>query len=223
MSTDFDLLPDDGAKDALAKAAALRTRLQEALRDARQALTSAEDANQQLHRELARMTSSRGRHAFVRARTGVARAVNAVRHPFWTAGTIVRGLAATPAPATARRAVSYLVRRMFPLRLTAPVRRWADGADDTIAIRWIGPVNLRHEIREALLVHPPAGVEYRTRVPARSTFVCDCALSPQVWQDHPPPVEFVVGNATARNQNSTVLFVHGPTLMLMSDPFGILR
>ncbi len=207
MSTERDLVPDDGAKEALAKAAALRTRLQEALRDARQALTGAEDANQQLHRELARMTSSRGRHVFVRARTGVARAANAVRHPFWTTGTIVRGLAATPAPATARRAVSYLVRRMFPLRLTAPVRRWADGSDETIAIRWIGPVNLRHEIREALLVHPPAGVEYRTRVPARSTFVCDCALSPQVWQDHPPPVEFIVSvdiTALDWKQNATL-------------------
>jgi GT2 family glycosyltransferase len=190
--TDFDPAPDDRAGEAIARAAALRARLQEALREARQALTSAEEANQQLHRELAQMTGSRGRHAFVRARTGVARVVNAVRHPFWTAGTVVRGLAAAPAPAAARRAASYLVRRMFPLRLTAPARRWADGADDTIAIRWIGPVNLRHEIREALLVHPPAGVEYRTRVPARATFVCDCALSPQVWQDHPPPVAFTV-------------------------------
>jgi hypothetical protein len=188
--SDFDDPNQDDASAALANAAALRARLQQALREARQALTSAEEANQQLHRELARMTTSRGRRLFVRARSGATRAVNAVRHPFWTTGTVVRGIAATPAPATARRALEYLVRRVFPLRSTAPARRWAEGSDETIAIRWIGPINLRHQIREALLCHPPAGVEYRTRVPAGARFVCDCALSPQVWQDHPPPIAF---------------------------------
>ena len=177
-------------RDALASAAALRERLQQALKDARQALTSAEEVNHQIHRDLALMTSARSRQMFVRARTGAARAAMAVRHPFWTTGTIVRGVASASAPASARRALDYLVRRVFPLRLTAPARRWAEGSDETIAIRWIGPVNLRHRIREALLCHPPGGVEYRTRVPNGARFVCDCALSPQVWQEHPPRIEF---------------------------------
>ncbi len=190
---EFDRSSQRSADEAIAKAAALRTRLQEALQDARQALTSAEDVNQQLHRELARMTGSRGRHAFLRARASAVRAIKAVRHPLWTSGTVVRRLAASGPPSAARRALGYLVRRALPLRLTAPVRRWTHGTqpmDEMLAIRWVGPVNLRHEIREALFVHPPAGVEYRTRVPARSYFVCECALSPDVWPEHPPRVEF---------------------------------
>jgi len=190
---EFDRSSQRSADEAINKAAALRTRLQEALKDARQALTSAEEVNQQLHRELARMTGSRGRHAFLRARASAVRAMKAVRHPLWTSGTVVRGLAASSPSSAARRALGYLVRRALPLRLTAPVRRWTHGTppmDEMLAIRWVGPVNLRHEIREALFVHPPAGVEYRTRVPARSYFVCECALSPDVWPEHPPPVEF---------------------------------
>jgi GT2 family glycosyltransferase len=190
---DLDAMDRDPTAAALANAAALRARLQQALLEARQALTAAEETNHQLHRELARMTTSRGRRLFVRARTGTTRAVNAIRHPLWTAGTVVRGLAAAPAPATASRALQYLVRRVFPLRLTAPTRRSSEGNDETIAIRWIGPINLRHQIREALLCHPPASVEYRTRVPAGARFVCDCALSPQVWQSHPPAITFTVG------------------------------
>jgi GT2 family glycosyltransferase len=179
--------------DALARTEALRLRLRESLTEARRALTSAEETNQQLHRELNLMAASSARRIFVGARTAALRAGKAVRHPLWTSGTIVRGLANSRAPATARRAIDYLVRRSFPLRLSAPARRWADGPDESIAIRWIGPINLRHTVREALLCHPPAGVEYRARVPPGSRFVCDCALSPQVWQDHPPLVEFTIG------------------------------
>jgi GT2 family glycosyltransferase len=181
--------------DALARAAALRLRLRESLKDARQALTRAEDTNQHLHRELERMTASSGRRLLVGARTAATRAARAVRHPLWTTGTLVRGLAAAPGPATARRAFEYLVRRTFPLRLSAPARRWAEGPDESIAIRWIGPINIRHRVRDALLCHPPAGLEYRARVPAGARFVCECALSPQVWQDHPPPVAFTIAVA----------------------------
>ncbi|HEY7500978.1 MAG TPA: glycosyltransferase [Vicinamibacterales bacterium] len=181
--------------EALARAEALRLRLRESLKEARRALTSAEEANQQLHRELNRMTASGGRRLLVGARTAATRATRAVRHPLWTTGTVVRGLASSRGPATARRALEYLVRRTFPLRLSAPARRWAEGPDESIAIRWVGPINLRHTVREALLCHPPAGVEYRARVPPGSRFACDCALSPQVWQDHPPAVEFTVAVA----------------------------
>jgi hypothetical protein len=116
-----DVLASERAKnDALARAVALRQRLQTALKDARASLTQAEETNQRLHEQLERMTASGARRLLVNARQRVRRAAQIVRHPLWTAGTVARGIAATPAPATARRAVDHLVRRAFPLRLAAP-------------------------------------------------------------------------------------------------------
>ena len=108
------------------------------------------------------MTASRGRHVFVRARSGVGRAVNAVRHPLWTTGTVVRGLAAGAragrgAPRGRRISCAACFRCVSPRRSAAG----RTGPIETIAIRWIGPVNLRHEVREALLV-PSAS---RRRIP----------------------------------------------------------
>jgi GT2 family glycosyltransferase len=183
---------DPQIDEALARASSLRERLQDALKEARAALTDAEETNRRLHGELAQMTASRGRSLLVGVREGAARATKAVRHPLWTAGTVARGLAARSAPAVARRAAGHLVRRVFPLRLASPIQRWAEGADDSVAIRWIGRVNLRHRTLEAMLCHPPAGLEYRTSVPSGATFVCDCALSPRVWRENPPRVEFTI-------------------------------
>jgi GT2 family glycosyltransferase len=183
-------LDDPRLEAAIARAASLRTRLRDALGDAQRMLARAQDTNQQLHRELEQMTSSPGRRLLVGVRQGAVRALRVVRHPLWTAGTIARGFAARPAPATARRAIDHLVRRALPLRVSAPSRRWSEGPDESIAIRWIGPVNLRHRVLEAMLCHPPAGLEYETRVPAGASFVSEFALSPQVWEKHPPRVEF---------------------------------
>ena len=41
-----------------------------------------------------------------------------------------------------------------------------------------------------MLCHPPAGLTYQVKAPAGSSFICDVGLSPQVWQDQPPRVEF---------------------------------
>lgn len=179
-------------RDPRLAAEALRLRLRSAIDDAQSALTSAEENNQRLQTELNLMTASSARRWLVRARQAATRAARAVRHPVWTTGTVVRGLASASTPAAARRALDHLRRRTLPLRLSSPARRWAGTADESISIRWIGPINLRHRAFEALLCHPPAGVEYRTRVPAGSRFVCECAISPQVWQEHPPRIEFTV-------------------------------
>ena len=137
------------------------------------------------------MTASGGRRWLVGIRHSGTRAARAIRHPIWTTGTVVRGLLSTKAPATARRALNHLRRRLLPLRLSSPSRRWFEHGDESLAIRWIGPVNIRHRSFEALLCHAPAGVEYRT-VPAGSSFVCECAVSPQVWQELPPRIEFTI-------------------------------
>jgi O-antigen biosynthesis protein len=194
-------LSDPRTDAAYARADALRQRLRDALIEAQSALDDAEANNRRLRREFDLMTASSARRWLVTARQGASRAGQIVRHPFWTAGTVVRGLAAAPGPATARRAFDHLRRRTLPLRLSSPARRWTDSSDESIAIRWIGPFNLRHRTFEALLCHPPSGLEYRTKVPAGSRFVCECALSPQVWQEHPPRTAFtiVVQVPTANN------------------------
>ena len=196
MTTRHDHAPDrEVVADAFAQADALRQQLRAALEQARSALLDAEANNQQLHRELDLMTGSAARRLAVRTRPGATRVLRALRHPVWTTGTVVRGLAAAPAPATARRAFNHVVRRAFPLRLSAPTRRWASSADQSIAVRWIGPINLRHQTREALLCHPPAGLEFQATVPSGSRFVCDCGMSPQVWAEHPPAVAFTIAVA----------------------------
>ena len=139
------------------------------------------------------MTSSGARRWLVGIRHTGTRAARVVRHPVWTTGTVVRGLLAGRAPATARRAVNHLRQRSLPLRLSSPFRRWFEHGEESLAIRWIGPINLRHRSFEALLCHAPAGVEYRMTVPDGSRFLCACAISPQVWQEHPPRVEFTIG------------------------------
>lgn len=180
----------DQIENARATADALRARLREALTEARDALSRAEDTNSQLHRELDSITASSARRVFVGARQAATRTARAVRHPAWTIGTVARGFAARSLPATAQRAVAHLVGRTFPLRVSPPVRRWAEGPEQSFALRWVGAVNIRHRRVEALLCHPPAGIEYRATAPAGATFVCECGLSPQVWQEHPPAVEF---------------------------------
>jgi GT2 family glycosyltransferase len=182
--------PDAAA--ALARAQALRDQLRDALATARASLADAEANNAALHRELERMTASRARQRLVRLRWMGTRAARAVRHPFWTAGTVLRGAAARGPAAAVQQIAAHALVRGIPLRQTAPVRRWADGADQTLALRWVGPINIRHRRVEALLCHPPAGVEYQVTAPSRSTFVCECALSPEVWQAHPPAVTFHV-------------------------------
>jgi O-antigen biosynthesis protein len=183
---------DPRTDPAYDKADALRGRLRDSLKDAQAALTDAEENNRRLHRELDLMTASSARRWLVGARQGASRAARIIRHPFWTVGTVARGLAATPAPAAARRALTHLRQRSLPLRLSSPARRWTSASEESIAIRWIGPINLRHRSFEALLCHPPAGLEYRTKVPAGSRFVCECALSPQVWQEYPPRIDFTI-------------------------------
>ena len=187
-----DPRPVDDPRPVIDSRLRLRAQLDEALREAQRQLAAAEETNRQLHRELEQMTASRGRRWMVGIRRGATRAVRVAQHPFWTAGTVARGLAASPGPATARRALDHLVRRIFPLRLSTPSRRWSEGPDESVAIRWIGPVNLRHSVREALLCHPPAGLTYQVKAPAGSSFVCEVALSPQVWEAQPPRVEFLL-------------------------------
>jgi hypothetical protein len=176
MTTRNDHAPDrEVVADAFAQADALRQQLRAALEQARSALLDAEANNQQLHRELDLMTGSAARRLAVRTRR-VRRVLRALRHPVWTTGTVVRGLAAAPAPATARRAFITVVRRVFPLRLSAPTCRWASSADQSIAVRWIGPINLRHQPREALLCHPPAGLEFQASI-FGVTLRPDCGMS----------------------------------------------
>jgi GT2 family glycosyltransferase len=186
------LTRESAVAEALAQAGALRGQMRRTLEEAQAALQDAEENNRHLHRELDAMTASSARRLAVRTRAGMQRVWRAVRHPWWTTGTVVRGLAAAGPAATARRALDHVVRRSFPLRLSAPSRRWSAAADDSMAIRWIGAVNLRHRTREALLCHPPAGIEFRATVPPGSRFVCDCALSPLVWTERPPAVAFTI-------------------------------
>ncbi len=160
-------------------------------------LAALEEESRRLHDELALMERSAGRRLFLRVRESAMRVVRTVRHPLWTTGSGVRRIAAIPALATARHALHYVRRRSLLLRMVSPVSPLtpadaASSADPTRDVRWIGPITVRHDTREALFCHPTASVDYQMTVPSGSRFITGCALSPFVWQHRPAPVDFAV-------------------------------
>ncbi len=163
-----------------------------AIAAARRELTAAEDENRRLHAELSLVESSVGLRALVKAREGAGEIGVRIRHPLWSTGSLVRRLGAVRPIAAGRRAANHLLRRSQPLRLLAPVRSWSDRASASEAVRWIGPLTIRHEHREALFCHPNSGVEYRLTAMPGSDFVTEVAVSPVVWRAHPGPVQFKV-------------------------------
>ncbi|CAN5634216.1 hypothetical protein BH23ACI1_BH23ACI1_24990 [soil metagenome] len=177
---------------ALERADALRRKLKHAVQAARLDLAAAEDENRRLHAELATINTSAGRRLFVSVREGLGRVAGWARHPFWAAGTATRRAAATPPLATARATVEHLLRRAQLLRIVPFSKRWTDAGSEADAVRWIGPVRIRHEAWEALFCHPNSGVEFRLTAMPGAPFVCGCAIAPQVWRERPAAVDFEV-------------------------------
>ena len=185
----------DAANDRARLEAATRALARAAERqvaEARLTVAAMEQESRALHDEHALMESSAGRRLFLKVRGGVVRAVQAARHPLWTAGSGARRVTARPSIQGASRALGYLRFRSSPLRLSAPIEEHTDQPDDFPAIRWIGPIAIRSRAVEALLCHPNSSATYRITAPAGSAFVTDLALSPHVWNRSPLPVMFRV-------------------------------
>ena len=176
------------------RVAELTTRLaraaQQRLEIERRRLAELERESRQLHDDLALMERSRGRRLFLHVRGRIVRAALAVRHPLWTAGSAARRIANVPVARTGVRAFQHLTGRSFPLRLTSPLAQHAAHPDDFQAIRWIGPLTIRHTEYEALLCHPDASLEYRVSAPSGSCFRTAVAISPNAWQHRPAAVRF---------------------------------
>ena len=158
-------------REALARADALRERLQQALKDARPALTSAEDVNQQLHRELALMTTARGRRVLVvraqnrRRRAATRDPASDLDHGHGRARRRCR-IARRRA---ARRALDYL---RAP-RVSAAPHGTGDGAGPTVRMnrsRSAGSVRSTFGTgsREALLCHPAGRCSSTARASGRA-------------------------------------------------------
>ena len=185
----------------------LRAALRQALADARRELAELEENNRRLHDELALMERSAGRRMLVRTRAAIGRVGEWLMHPAWSAGTVARRAASHPMPAAVRGLSAHLLRRSQLLRLSPTSRRWTDAPDEQAAIRWIGPVTIRHRSLEALLCHPNSGIEYRAVVPPGSRFAVECGISPQVWSERPSAVTFRVeirGERTDWTRGATV-------------------
>jgi GT2 family glycosyltransferase len=91
-----------------------------------------------------------------------------------------------------REGYRHLRRRSLPLRVAAPVLEETSQPPGVPAIRWIGPMTIRHTTFEALLCHPASRVEYRVRVRGGSAFVTGCAISPHAWTHRPGPTDIRV-------------------------------
>lgn len=158
----------------------------------RRRVAELEQESRQLHDDLALMERSRGRRLFLRVRGHIVRAALAARHPVWTAGSAARRITNLPGARLGARGVQHLTTRSFPLRLTSPAWQRAAHPDDFQAIRWIGPLTIRHTEHEALLCHPDAALVFRVTAPAGSRFETAAAISPNAWQHRPAPVLFRV-------------------------------
>ena len=173
----------------------LQQRLDRRLATERVRLTGLEQESRALHDELELMEGSAGRRLFLSFRGKAIRTALAFAHPAWTAGSAARRLAARPPLRATTGALTHLRYRSAPLRLAAPASQTSSHPADFQAIRWIGPMTIRHRSEEALLCHPHATITHQLSVPAGSIFVTAVALSPHVWLQHPPPVRFEISVA----------------------------
>ena len=58
------------------------------------------------------------------------------------------------------------------------------------AVRWVPPIAIGAQYREALFLHPTASVRYRLRIPRRAIFRGFVGLIPEVWGENPDGVLF---------------------------------
>ncbi len=170
-----------------------------AIAAARMELAAAEDENRRLHAELSLMERSTGLRVLVRAREAAGDVALRIRHPLWSAGTLARRVIALRPVDAAARSAAHLLRRSHPLRLLAPVRSWTDRGSATEAVRWIGPLTIRHTGRQALFCHPNSGIEYRLTAMPGSSFVTAVGLSPIIWRERPPAVTFHIEMRSVAN------------------------
>ena len=160
--------------------------------DERLRIAALEQERRALEDNLSVMERSAGRRLFLRGRAALTRAISVVTHPIWTAGTASRAIAAgTPLP-SARAAYRHLRWRTLPLRLSTPVARQTSQPAAVEAIRWIGPITIRHTTHEALLCHLTGCVDFSVQVRGEAEFVTACAISPNAWAHEPSAAEFQV-------------------------------
>jgi GT2 family glycosyltransferase len=139
--------------------------------------------------EIALMERSAGRRLLLSLRAAGVRVLSVAAHPVWTLGSATRALASLPPLRDVREGYRHLRRRSLPLRVAAPVLERTSQPPGVAAIRWIGPMTIRHTTFEALLCHPESRVEYRVRVRGGAVFVTGCAISPHAWAHRPGPAD----------------------------------
>lgn len=145
-----------------------------------------------LEDEIALMERSAGRRLILGLRARAVRALSVAAHPAWTLGSATRALASRSPLHDVREGYRHLRRRTLPLRLAAPVLEETSQPPEVAAIRWIGPMTIRHRTIETLLCHPVSRVDYRVRVRGGAALVTLCAISPDAWAHRPGPADFHV-------------------------------
>jgi GT2 family glycosyltransferase len=173
--------------------AAARTRRRDAtdrLAAERIRVAALEQEARALADEIALMEGSAGRRLLLSLRAAAVRVLSVAAHPVWTLGSVTRAIVAQPPLRDVREGYRHLRRRSLPLRVTAPILEQTNQPPEVGAIRWIGPMTIRHATLETLLCHPASRVEYRVRVRGGAAFVTGCAISPHVWTHRPGPADF---------------------------------
>jgi GT2 family glycosyltransferase len=165
-----------------------RRALARAVTVARLELAADEEENSRAHAELALIKRSAG----LRLLGSLKPAAERMRHPLWSGGTLARRALAQPVFSRSRAIGRRLLVRSQPLRILPSAHRWTDAHDQDEAIRWLGPLRIRHSVMDALLCQPDSGVEYQLAIVSGASFVCGCAIAPDTWHQNPAAVEFSV-------------------------------
>jgi GT2 family glycosyltransferase len=149
---------------------------------------AAVDRTRALREEHRMVLHSPARRRIAGALRSAVLALRTMVHPLdAAAGLGVRAAAWRPL-ARLRAGIGRFAVRTSPLRAISPVT----AASEVETPRWLGPVVIAGQTRDALFCHAPAEVGWHVQPARRGRFVVDCALSPAVWRSHPADVTFTV-------------------------------
>src|SRR5829696_6771989 len=150
--------------DPAAESRAALRQANEQLTAERLRIAALDQEKRALEDEIALMERSAGRRLLLTVRGAALRIGTTLAHPAWTIGSAARALAARPPLRDAHDGLRHLRRRALPLRPSPPIAQHSNQPAAMEAIRWIGPMTIRHVTYETLLCHPTSRIEYSVRV-----------------------------------------------------------
>jgi O-antigen biosynthesis protein len=199
--------PSEYTERAAADLATIRQELAGVIERCQRDLAAARDENLTVRRELELVNSSSGRRLVLAFRDSIRSLHGAARHPWLTATRLGRKLSRRLGMDPVQTAYDrYCVRRTLlrPLPFHTSETNQANAEE---AIRWMGPVEIDGQPRQALFCHPHSSVTYRVTVPGPVAVLAWAGVVPEIWNRNSGGIEFtlrVVHEGTGRALSHSV-------------------